>query len=487
MHPLTQTPPSYKPTRFAATTSVAATASAAPVVGVQTANITPLPEPVQAWSGKSPAGYAMALYVLGNGHRVLIEQRPATDVVSMRTFIKTGSINENAVHNSPFYAQTGSPSGIAHLDEHCHFLTTQHFTRPYSWTDKVADYGSDFNASTSMELIQHELLSNSEDLPTMLALHAEAVLRPLYQPNLISKEKTNVINEIGERSRPAFAKIHNELMTLMFDRPDFQTHGRLDDIKRTTVEDLKTFQQRWYRPSNMLTVLSGNVDTPRAMAMINRQFGKAPADTQPPVSQQVKLTLSGGTPRQSVLKLPDLVQPMLLLGFPAPSRAQARDRMAMTFMQVLLGGGPNSVLQETLKTQQRLVSDISVNYEPNQASGCVEVAMDTPPGQEFKAVQSLLQQIQQLRTTPVKPEKMQELKGRVINSFNAALERAEVATLSMGEEAAYKSLGYYLNFPKLVESMTPQDLQRVAIQYLNPQRYALVMAYPSIGTTAGGA
>jgi zinc protease len=426
----------------------------------------------------------MSMHVLANGHRVLIEERPATDVVSMRTFINTGSINENPVHNSPHYVNMGSPSGIAHLDEHCHFLTTQHFTRPYSWTDKVADYGSDFNASTSMELIQHELLANSEDLPTMLALHAEAVMRPLYQPQLISKEKTNVINEIGERSRPAFAKIHNELMTLMFDRPDFQTHGRIDDIKRTTVDDLKTFQQRWYRPANMLTVLSGNIDTPRALAMINKQFGKAAKDPNPPVSQHVKLTLPN-QPRQSVMKLPDLVQPMLLMGFPAPSRAMARDRMAMTFLQVLLGGGPSSILQETLKTQQRLVSDISVNYEPNQASGCMEVAMDTPPGQEFKAVQSLLQQIQQLRSTPVTPAKMQELKGRVINSFNAALERVEVATLSMGEEAAYHSLGYYLNFPRLVNSMTPQDLQRVASQYLNPQRYALVMAYPSVGNGGG--
>jgi zinc protease len=473
-------------TRFGFATGMPATPAIGPVNGVSGAANPPGSNAVLAFQAQSPAGFPLAMYVLGNGHRVLIEQRPTTDVVSLRTFIKTGSINENPVYNSRFYPATGSPSGIAHLDEHCHFLTTEHFTRPYSWTEKLSDYGSDFNASTSMELIQHELLANTEDLPTMLAMHAEAVLKPYYQPDLISKEKTNVINEIGERSRPAFAKIHNELMKLMFERPDFQTHGRLDDIKKTTVEDLKLFQQRWYRPSNMLTVLTGNVNIPQTLAMINKQFGQTPPDAQPPVSRQIQLTLPGDKAKHAVLKLPDLVQPMMLMGFPAPPRTHARDRMAMTFIQVLLGGGPSSMLQESLKTQQRVVSDVSVNYEPNQGCGCLEIALDTPPGQEFKATQGLLQEIQQLRTQPVSPAKLQELKGRIINSFNAALERAEVSTLSMGEEAAYQSLGYYLNFPKLVEATTAQDIQRVALQYLNPKRFGLVMAYPQTGAASGG-
>jgi zinc protease len=431
-----------------------------------------------AYQATSPAGYPLAMYVLANGHRVLLENRPNTDVVSIRTFIKTGSINENPIFQSPAYQDTGSPSGIAHLDEHCHFLTTEHFPRPYSWTEKVADYGSDFNASTGMEIIQHELLCNKEDLPSMVAMHGEAVLRPYYQADLISKEKTNVINEIGERSRPAFAKIHNRLMQLMFDRPDFQTHGRIDDINNTTVGDLHAFQRRWYRPSNMVTAMAGNMDVNKTLSLLNRQFGQSPPDATPVKGQQLTLTLPTDKPRHAVMQLPDLVQPLVLVGFPAPGRVSAKDRMAMTFLHILLGVGPSSVLQSTLKTEARLVTDVQVSYDPSQQTGCLEIALDALPGQEMNALNMLLKQLRQLATTPLTPEKLTELKGRITHSFNAAIEQADVSTMSLGEEASYQSLGYFLNFAKLANSMTAADIQRVASQYLASRQYATVLAYP---------
>jgi zinc protease len=477
--------PSVTPATGAAT--AAATTMRVPAAAPMSASARPQPNTgsaapvgVALFTRMSPSGYPITMYVLNNGHRVLIEQRPHTDVVSLRTFIKTGSINEDPVYPSSAYQTMGSPSGIAHLDEHCHFLTTQHFTRPYSWTDKIADYGSDFNASTSNEVIQHELLCNKEDLPTMVAMHGEAVLRPFYQPDLISKEKTNVINEIGERSRPAYARIHNQLMTLMYSRPDFQTHGRIQDIKKTTTQDLQRFQDRWYRPSNMITVISGNVQPDQVLGMVNKQFGKTPVAPTPPPSQHLTLTLPN-QPRQSVLHLPDLVQPVVLMGFAAPSRMQTRDRMAMTFIQILLGSGSTSRLNETLKNQQHVVSNVSVSYEPTQQTGCLEISMDTPTGQELNAMQATLQQLQLLRTQPITLDKLNELKDKLKDSFTSSLEQSQVATLSLGEEATYQSLGYYLNFPKLVDSMTVQDLQRVAHQYLTPNRYAAVLAYPQTG------
>src|SRR5688500_2108198 len=70
--------------------------------------------PVLLSTFTSPNGYPISLYTLSNGHRVLIEQRP-TDVISLRTFVNAGSINENPYYNSALYGKTGLPTGIAHL------------------------------------------------------------------------------------------------------------------------------------------------------------------------------------------------------------------------------------------------------------------------------------------------------------------------------------------------------------------------------------
>jgi zinc protease len=425
----------------------------------------------------TPAGYPLELFVLSNGHRVLIEKRP-TDVISLRSFIQTGSINENPIFASRLYGFPGSPSGLAHLDEHCHFLTTQHFPTKYAWTSAVSDLGAEFNASTSAETIQHELLFNREDITRVLNLHAEEVLNPKYDPELIRLEKTNVINEIGERSRPPIAKIHNKLSELLYDRPDFQTHGRIQDILSTTAQDLERFHQRWVTPTRMLTVISGNVDADSVIDQLERSFGSRPARPDVSANARTQLALGPAEVRSATLTDPELAQSLVNVAFPAPARNQLKDRMTMMLIQTLLNGSPNGLLDEVLKDQTQLASDVSVGYEPLRGTGSFEVLLSTQPGREKEALATTLGTLGRLAIQPLPPEKLSELKNRMVQGFEASLENVETVSMALGEEALSQSLPFYLNFRELANSITQEDVIRVATQYLSPLRYAVVFGVP---------
>jgi zinc protease len=284
----------------------------------------------QQW--KSPLGYTVTQFTLGNGHKLLVEERPTTNFIALRTFVDAGSILENAVLPSPHYNDINLPSGIAHLDEHCRFLTTEHFPVKNTWTQAVNNMGSRWNASTSPEVIQHELFFNREDLPRMLQLHAESILRPTYNQTDLPQEKRNVINEATLRTRKPGSKIYNKLSELLFSRPDDQTLGLEQDVSRTTPVDLQYFRQLAYAPKNMVTLVSGNVNPDEVRRILEPELLKNPVKNRVINTPSTKLTLQPNQILSAVVTDPQLSNSVVSFAFPAPSRSSFKERVAMEFI-----------------------------------------------------------------------------------------------------------------------------------------------------------
>jgi zinc protease len=428
----------------------------------------------------SPQGYPISLYTLSNGHRVLIEQRP-TDIISLRTFVNTGSIHENPMKKSGLYGATGFPPGIAHLDEHCHFLCTQNFPRKNSWVETVSRYGARLNASTSSEMVQHELAFNREDLSAMLSLHAESVLRPIYNDAEIEQEKQNVVNEMGERTNHPEYKVMSKLSELLFDRPEEQTLGKPEDVRGTTAAQLQRFHNTFYTPTNMMTVISGRVDPNMVLASLNKEFGNNPPVIRADNTSAIRMALRPGEIRHATVHDAQLNYSMVNLGFPAPNRMNLRERMAMEFIVDLLGGGPTSLLEKQVKDQQRLATSVSVGYDPRKATGALEVQLHTNPGQEQQALAATLQGISTLSRYTVTPEKLDETRNRILHGFKQGFNNVELATQILGEESLNQSLPYYLNYMQLAQSITAEDISNTARKYLDPKTYAVVFGVPGKG------
>lgn len=433
-------------------------------------------------SFNSPGGYPVQLYQLGNGHRVIIEQRP-TDIISLRTFIQAGSIYEDPIHPSILYGHTGFPSGIAHLDEHCHFIITQNFPKKNSWASFIESMGAQFNATTSDEMIQHELTFNKEDLPTVIAMHGEAVMRPLYLEQEIYQEKNNVINEAGERTASPGAKVFNKTWELLFDRPDFQTLGSKADVQRTTAANLKAFYDTYYRPDNMVTVISGNLDPRQALNAIDREFGSNPARPAPPEAA-IQLALRPGEVRSATIADPQLNFSMVNIAFPGPSYSNIKDRVAMDFLMSYLGDGSLSLLPWNLKDRMGLVSAVDADYSPMKASGVTQVMLHTTPGREQQALGTTLQLLSTLSQQPIDPQKLESTRELLKHQFRRGLNDVEESTYALGSETLSNSLPYYLQYLQLVNSITAEDLRQAAQKYLDPTRYAVVFGIPKPQTNS---
>lgn len=430
-----------------------------------------------------PAGFPIRQFVFPNGHRVMVEETDQ-DFVSLRTFIRAGSCNERAVYNSPLYAPNPFPSGIAHLDEHCHFLSTQHYPGRNAWVNTMERLGARANASTGYETIQHELVFNREDLQNLLHLHGEALLNPNYDDSLLFQEKRNVLNECSERMAPPDAVMYSKLMELTLDRPHFQSLGNRPEVEAITADQLKAFYNAYYTPSNMITVISGKLKAEDVLPALERSFGQNRLDqpTAPENTVGLKWAIQPahgwGEVRTLTMQDPQLTTSHALLGFKGPANTQLKDRVAMQCLLALLADGPLSSLQGLLQDRLQLVSGLAMEQMPQKYTGMVTLSMTMQPGQEQTAVNAALGVLHQVAQAPPSAQRVEALKNQMLDGYRRAMSSAEFRTELMGGEALNHSLAYYTQYEALVKSLTPQDLQRVAQTYLNSGQMAAIYAQP---------
>ena len=125
-------------------------------------------------------------YKLDNGQTLIIEQVKNNPIVTIDTWVKTGSINE-----------TDKNSGISHFLEHLFFKGTE--THPTGDFDKILESkGAITNAATSKDFTHFYITIASEYFDKALELHADMLLHPQVPRKEMEKERKVVVEEISK-------------------------------------------------------------------------------------------------------------------------------------------------------------------------------------------------------------------------------------------------------------------------------------------------
>ena len=106
---------------------------------------------------------------LPNGQTVVVQEIHNNPIVTIDTWIKTGSINENDSNN-----------GISHFLEHLFFKGTK--IHPTGEMDRILESkGAIVNAATSKDFTHYYITIPSEYFDTALGLHSDMLLNPHFR------------------------------------------------------------------------------------------------------------------------------------------------------------------------------------------------------------------------------------------------------------------------------------------------------------------
>ena len=131
-------------------------------------------------------GASAQTYKLDNGQTVVIQQVKSNPIVTIDTWIKTGSIDEDDSNN-----------GVAHFLEHLFFKGTSNHA-PGEFDKILETKGAITNAATSKDFTHYYVTIPSKDFDLAMDLHADMMMHPLIPRNEMEKERKVVLEEISK-------------------------------------------------------------------------------------------------------------------------------------------------------------------------------------------------------------------------------------------------------------------------------------------------
>ena len=202
------------------------------------------------------------VYKLENGQTVVIQEVKTNPIVTIDTWIKTGSINENAQNN-----------GVSHFLEHLFFKgSTNHAPGEF---DKILETkGAITNAATSKDFTHYYVTIPSKDFDLALEMHSDMLLHPLIPRKELEKERKVVIEEIMKDANSPSTLVYDNLVNMLYTNHPYKRKviGKADIISTIQREQILDYYNKYYNPSNMVTVIVGDVDAASAIEKVKFAF-----------------------------------------------------------------------------------------------------------------------------------------------------------------------------------------------------------------------
>jgi zinc protease len=226
---------------------------------------------------------------LDNGLTVITVPMPSDGLVSYWSVVRTGSRDE---------VEEGV-TGFAHFFEHMMFRGTERY--PGKEYDKIVNgMGADANAFTTDDFTAYHMSFSKEDLAKAVEIEADRFQNLKYPEQLFTTEAGAVMGEYRKGRMNPFQVLFEAIQDTAFEKHTYKhtTIGFLADIERMPkqFEYSKSFFQRFYRPENVVVLVTGDVDPARVVELAKKEYGgwkkgyQAPAvPAEPPQTKQKRV------------------------------------------------------------------------------------------------------------------------------------------------------------------------------------------------------
>lgn len=206
-----------------------------------------------------------------NGLTVICNTDRSTPFVSVNVLYKVGSRNER-----------DDKTGFAHLFEHLMFGGSVHIE---DYDRQVQLAGGDSNAFTTNDYTNYYITIPASNIETALWLESDRMAGLDFSQHALDVQKQVVIEEFKQRYlnnpygdiwlklRPLAYKVHPYRWATIGKSPE--------QIEQATLDDVKDFFHRFYAPDNAIVSLSGNIDTDKALQLVEKWFGDIPPANAP--------------------------------------------------------------------------------------------------------------------------------------------------------------------------------------------------------------
>jgi zinc protease len=418
------------------------------------------PRPLAASEVKFPP---YEFRTLKNGLQVIVVLHHEQPAVSLRLIVRAGGAQDP--NDKPGVASLAATL----LDQG---TTTRSAQEIASAVDSVGG-ALGTGAGTDLSYINAVFMKDSFD--TALQLVADLARNPAYRPEEIERQRQQMLSALQvSYDDPDY------VASTVFDRLvyGFHPYGKPDSgtpasIGAITRADLVAFHQSYFAPNNAILAIVGDLSADDAFAAAERVFGDwprndalkvaPPADPPPP------------TRRVIVIDRPGAVQTEIRVGHIALPRKHP-DYMAMDLASKILGGEGSNRLHRVLRSERGLTYGASAELETMKFSGDLVAETDTRSDATGQVLRLIVDEFWRLQRERVGDGELRGAQDYLSGSFPLTIETPSAIALQVLNAVFFGlDLNELETFRERVNAVTPDDIQRVAREYLRPDRLSIVL------------
>ena len=419
---------------------------------------------------KLQEGLIAKSYKLANGQNVVIVPKQGSTIV--KTYVNTGSFNE------PDHLR-----GISHYIEHNLFNGSEDLGDKLFF-EEVNKIGAYTNASTSFSSTNYYISSqllDDKDLENKIMLHAGMLTSPKFLIDKLEKEKKIVNSEINmclsENENIGATKTIKNLFNIKSTSMDLVA-GNTDNITALTRQDVIDYYNNNYFPANMTTVITGEVDPDKTIALVAKYFNS----TKTPQAQQKyeKLTPITKAVREDIIsKKSESSAANIFLGFAGPQNCDTKENIHLKALNYLIGGIYNSKFSD-IERNYGIGLNIFNERLSSRSTDPSMIFIETTVNDDKseKVIYEIYKTINGLSQNPPTAKELSAIKNLMKKDFEMTLESSHMINNMIGHNYLNKREGGLQDYKKIIDEMTPQDIQKVAQKYLDLNKAALTVVHP---------
>lgn len=406
---------------------------------------------------------------LANGLTVLMREMHHAPVASFWIWYRVGSRLEERPQ-----------TGLTHWVEHMLFRGTERF--PGDAVHKlVARVGGSRNGFTSNDYTTYFETLPSEHFDLALQLESDRMLNARFTVEDVEAERTIILSERAGRENSASYRLREQLLSAAFPGRGYghPIIGCEEDLKRITRDELWHHYKSFYGPDNAIVVAAGDFDPDVLLERVRQLFGPAApsavthageaSPSQEP-GQQRRVQVSGQEPTAYVQVL-----------FPSVEATHA-DFFPLLVLDTVLGGAkPMSFSGGGTRNRTSRLYRALVDRELAAGAGSSMRAMAEPfgfsigatvrQGVDPQAVEDAIwAEVHRLEGEPVTEEELQRARKQTLAQFAYGSESVSSQGYWLGFSEVVASVDWFLDFPGQLAGVSLADVERVAAEYLQPDR-----------------
>ena len=316
----------------------------------------------------------------------------------------------------------------------------------------------------------------SKYFPRIFELMADAVQNPLLTQEEFEKQQAQLIEGIksGENSVAEIAGKVEGALVYGKNHPygEFATEST---AKNVSLIDVKNFYTTYFKPNNGYLVIIGDVNFKDVKKLVTSKLGKWGKGTLP--NYTIPEVKNVATTEINFVDMPNAVQSSIAVVNTVDLKMSNPDYFPLLLANKIFGGGGEGRLFLNLREDKgytygaysRIGNDERTAATFKSSASVRNMVTDS-------SVVEFIKEIKTFRDTKVTDEELKNAKAAYIGNFVMALERTSTAA-SYALNIATKNLSsdFYETYLEKINSVTVDDIQRVAQKYFSADNARIVI------------